>query len=122
MRTLLGDMNNVRALQVTLKDLVDSNVFVRSVALSFERFKLDSSSIYRRPDVLVHRRKVQAANLLACDHQGLSVEFHHRGGSASAHQVEPSLDQLEASITPADGWLTCDEDALADVRDQMSGH
>lgn len=108
-------MNGVRTLQVTLKDLVDSNVFVRSVALSFERFRLDSSSIYRRPDVLEHRRQVQASNLLARDQQGLSEEFHHRGGSAS------SMDQLEASITPADGWLTHDEDILADVRDRLPG-
>eukprot|EP01043_Picozoa_sp_COSAG02_P032870 COSAG02_NODE_2214_length_9489_cov_8.438978_6_plen_102_part_00 len=100
---------------------MDSNVFVRSVALSFERFRLDNSSIYRRPDVLRHRRQVKASNLLACDHQGLSLEFHHRGGSASMHQVEPSLDELDALITPSDGWLTHDEDALADVRDQLSG-
>ena len=37
------------------------------------------------------------------------------------HQVEPSLDELDALITPSDGWLTHDEDALADVRDQLSG-
>ena len=34
-----------------------------------------------------------------------------------ADNVESSMCDLGASITPADEWLTHDEDALADVRD-----
>ena len=95
---------------------MDSNVFVRSVALSFERFRFDSSSIYQRPDVLAHRREMQVAHLLACDQQGLSMNYHHSGGLDSSC-ICHSLDEVDAVVTPADSWLTNDEDALADVRD-----
>lgn len=89
------------------------------MALSFERFRFDNYSIYRRPDVLAHSRQMQVSQMLACDQQGLSMDFHHRGGPEASDNVHIShyrWDGLEA-VTPADGWLTHDEDTMADVRD-----
>eukprot|EP01046_Picozoa_sp_COSAG06_P062309 COSAG06_NODE_14008_length_1198_cov_0.914468_1_plen_225_part_00 len=103
--------------QITMENLVDSNVFIRSVALSFERFRLDSRSVYRRPDVLAHRREEQAAALLACDEQGLSAEFVV-AGSASGGGAAKSSDASAAAavaLVAADRWLTHDEDVLAEV-------
>ena len=98
-----------------MRDLVDSNVFVRSVALSFERFRLDASSIYRRPDVVTRTQQAQATDLLTCDQQGLSVDFYDKG-LMSAHSGDSSMTVLQGAITAGNNWLTHDEDALADVR------
>ena len=95
---------------------MDSNVFVRSVALSFERFRLDTNSIYRRPDVLARTQQAQATDLLTCDQQGLSAEFYDRGGLMPAQSGDSSMNVLQEATIAGDNWFTHDEDALADVR------